>query len=257
MRGVRRTHDAARRADLRQARLRHTEEVQQLGVPGSPFQVVEQGAARVRVVGDERGARREPVDEPGIDGAEHGLAGLGPCAKVRHVLEQPLDLGSREVGIPHQAGAVGDVCVAQLGAELAAALRGAAVLPDEGAMQRRTARAVPRNHGLALVGDPYPRRRLTALIERLAGDLERDAPDLLRIMLHHAGRREVLRELSVGPRQYPPIGGDHQRRGARGSLIQRENGWHSPSRICVHNAAATGLSTILNAFFIGSPVRFA
>ena len=55
-----------------------------------------------------RGAAGELPDEPGVDGAEGQLAGLGPGAGAGDVVEQPGDLGAGEVGVDDQAGLLAD-----------------------------------------------------------------------------------------------------------------------------------------------------
>ena len=48
-------------------------------------------------------AAGELPGEPGVDGAEGELAALGALARARHVVEQPGELGAREVGVEHEA----------------------------------------------------------------------------------------------------------------------------------------------------------
>ena len=86
-------------------------------------------------------------------------------------------------------------------AQLVAARGGAAVLPDERAVQRLAGRGVPDADRLALVGDADGLQlpgRDAGVVERLARDRLRDRPDLRGVVLDPAGLREVLRELAVG-----------------------------------------------------------
>ena len=110
-------------------------------------------------------------------------------------------------------------------AQLVAAGGGAAVLPDERAMQRLARRRVPADDGLALVGDA-DRLELAGLqarvVERLAGDRVRDVPDLRRVVLDPAGLREVLRELAVGAADALPLQVEHQAGRAGRPLVDRE-----------------------------------
>ena len=86
-------------------------------------------------------AAGELEDEPGVDRPERGAAGIDVA-----LADQPLDLRAREVRVEHQPGALADERLVALLAQLVAAGRRSAVLPDERPMQR-----------LARLGDPRPR----------------------------------------------------------------------------------------------------
>ena len=86
-------------------------------------------------------------------------------------------------------------------AQLVAARGGAAVLPDERAVQRLAGRRVPAqtvSRWLVIPTAVELARADAGVLERLAGDRARDVPDLRRVVLDPAGLREVLAELAVG-----------------------------------------------------------
>jgi len=103
------------------------------------------------------------------------------------MVEDPLQLGGRKIGIDQQPGARGDPVampgLAQFGAEIG----GAPVLPDDGIMDRRARGPVPDKRGFALVGDAdggdVPRAE-AGLLDRRAGlareqrPVGRDQPEL-------------------------------------------------------------------------------
>ena len=126
------------------------------------------------------------------------------------------------------------------GAQLVAALGGAAVLPDDRAVQRLAARSVPRDDGLALVGDPDPGQRApvdAGRVERLARDRARDVPDLGGVVLDPAGAREVLAELAVATPSGPSLGVEDDAGGAGRSLVDRKEHARSLTRLsCRHPA---------------------
>ena len=91
--------------------------------------------------------------EPRVDRPEHGAAVARALGKAGDVVEQPPDLGGGEVRVEHESGARADERFVTVGAQLLAQRRGAAVLPDESAVQGLAGRGVPHADGLALVGD--------------------------------------------------------------------------------------------------------
>ena len=81
------------------------------------------------------------------------VAAARAIAEAVDVVEQPLDLRAREVGIDHEPRALADELLVALALELIAARGRAAVLPDDGVVERLAAALVPGDDGLALVGD--------------------------------------------------------------------------------------------------------
>jgi hypothetical protein len=111
-------------------------------------------------------------------------------------------------------------------AQLVAAGRRPAVLPDDRAVERLSRPRVPRDDGLALVRDPDPgeiRSRNPGVVERLPRHAAGDRPDLLRVVLHPAGPREVLIELAVRAADRPPALVEHDAGRARGPLVDGED----------------------------------
>ncbi len=137
--------------DLGQHGGRDAKQSEQLRVPGALEDVEEHGAGGVGHVGNV--AAGELVHEPGIDGAESEATGLGGGAGAFDVVEEPGELGGREVGVDEEAGAGANRGFGALGRELAAVLRRAPVLPDDGVVDGAAGLAVPEQGSLALVCD--------------------------------------------------------------------------------------------------------
>ena len=190
--------DLRAHADLRQHLGRDPEEVEELRVPAQGAQVHEQRAAGVGRIGDVGLPAGEPPGEEGVDGPEGDLPLRGPAADPLLVVEEPAELGGREVGVEHEPGALADPGLAAGVLEPLALRRGAAVLPDDGPGERGVAAPAPERHRLPLVGDAH--RGHVAPGDAGAG--ERPAqrgdgrvPDLLEVVLDPARLREVLGEL--------------------------------------------------------------
>ncbi len=136
------------------------------------------------------------------------LAGAGD------VVEQPAELGPREISIEHQPGlALNHVGVAGL-AQRIAHRGGATVLPDDGVGDGPAGLALPQHGRFTLVGDAdrgKVGRRDAGLRDRLGEHAELRRPDLGRIVLHPARLRKVLLELLL-------------RDGANGAGVIEDNG---------------------------------
>ena len=113
-------------------------------------EVHQQGAGGVGHVGDVPRAAGQVPDQEAVDGPGGQLAGLGPLPGAGDVVEQPGDLGGREVRVEHQAGPLGDP-----GAAVAVPLAEVgrpAVLPDDRRADRLAGLPVPDDRRLALIG---------------------------------------------------------------------------------------------------------
>ena len=163
--------------------------------------VEEQRAARVRRVGRVHaavGAAGEPPQDPRVDRAEREV-GVGGrrrprCSSHSSLVAEKYGSSTRPVRA-RTSGSWPGV------AQLVAARRGAAVLPDDRAVQRP--RRCARSHTttvsrwlvmpIAATVSPSPRARGRDLGERR----ERRVPDVVGVVLDPARLREVLRELAV------------------------------------------------------------
>src|SRR5690606_7159000 len=140
--------------------------------------------------------------------------------------------GAAEVGVDGQPGALAHRPLQPCGAQLLAALGGAAVLPDQRPVQGLAGLRVPGDHGLALVGDAdrvEPAALDAGVGERLAGDPPRHLPDLGRVVLDPAGAREVLLELRVGAPGEAAVGVEDEAGAAGRPLVDGEDHF-SPGR---------------------------
>ena len=194
---------------------------------------VEQHRARgVARVGEVQPSPSQMPDQPAINGAEGELAALGTFACARHMVEQPGELGGREIGIELQPGACAHIVCPALGAQARALCGGATVLPHDRGRQRTAAGALPQHRGLALVGDA-DRRHLArgdaGIGERLARAVELGAQDVLRVVLDPIRRREVLGKLRLGQPAHAPcrIEDDGARTGR--TLVEGEHVSHVAS----------------------------
>jgi len=110
--------------------------------------------------------------------------------------------------------------------ELARARLGAPVLPHDRPVQRLAGSALPHAHRFALIRDAECHRHNLRLIDRLARGFQDDPEDLVGVVLHLTGVREILGDLTVPAPKHSAIGGDDQRRRAGGARINRQDGAH-------------------------------
>ena len=172
---------------------------------------------------------RQVPQQPAVDGAEGQLAGRGPRAGIRHVIEQPGQLGGREIGVQFESAAVLDQGrVAGLAQALAVG-NGAAVLPDDGGRQRAARGALPQHGGFTLVGDADGGHLAGGDAgggEGLAGAVELGLPDLQRVMFHPARGRIGLAEFLLGDGQGVAPFVEDEGTAAAGALVEGEEVRH-------------------------------
>src|SRR6185295_6172878 len=220
----RRAIDPAVLVNLRQDRIGHAEQCAQLGVPAVGANREQRGAAGVGDVGGVDRAAGQPPQEEAVDRAERELAARRALPRPGDMVEHPGDLGGREIGVEQQAGPVADQRLRAVGLEPGAAPARASVLPDDGAMDRFAGCAVPHHRGLALVGDSD--RRDSADVdsgERLPGDGERVAPDVLGVVLDPAGPGIMLLKLALRDRNNAGLAAEQDGAGRGRALVYRED----------------------------------
>ena len=147
-------------------------------------------------------------DQPAIHGAEGQLAALGPRPRALHVIQNPAHLGRGKIRVEHQAGLRRNSLPGTALLQSLALRSCAPVLPDNRRMNRLAGRAIPHNHGLALVGDadgrhiarpcarfaPEPRPRNSSGWSESPSDRAPPIPPADRTAgTHAAPRRQSLR----------------------------------------------------------------
>ncbi len=221
--------DAARWDHLRQQRARDPQQRQQLVIPASAMDIEELRARGVGRVGDMEPPAGEIPDQPGIDGAEGEFAALRPGARAFDIIQHPLQLRAREIGIDHQPRPRLDQRSGAVGAQPLADRRRAAILPDDGVADRRAGLAIPQQRGFPLIGDadggdlagPHARAR-----QHLRRDSALRGPDIPRPMLDPARPWEKLLEFLLGDAARPPFGIEEDGARAGGALVQGEEVFH-------------------------------
>ena len=233
--------------DLRQHRARHPQDFQQFLVPVPGVDVEQQRARGIGGVGGMHLASGQPPQQIAIDRAEQQFAARRALARAGHVIEDPGNLGAGEIGIDDQPGPGRDRRLVALGLQPGADIGGAAVLPDDGAVDGVAGGAVPHHGGFALVGDADRGNVLRAdpgLVERLAAGRDRRGPDILGLVLDPAGGREMLREFLLRGRRDRDVAAKHNGARGGGALIDGQHKGHgvaSPERfasgVCSPNSS--------------------
>ncbi len=157
-------------------------------------------------------------DEPRIDRAEQGVAGLRRLARAGDVGEQPVQLEAGEIARQRQAGLGAQAILAAVGREARHQVVDPRVLPDECVAERFAGTPIPQKRGLALVRDAdrgEVARAQSLRGERLLHDALGVAPDLERIVFDEAGRRVDLSMLALrhGGDAAAPVEDDEARAG--------------------------------------------
>jgi hypothetical protein len=222
-RGLRRAVYLARRLHLGHHRGGDAEQPQQLLVPLQRMDVEEHRARGVAHVRHVHLAAREAPDEPRVDGAEHQFALLGPLSRPRHVVQNPFDLRGAEIGVDDQPRPFPDEFGLPLGLQPVAVLRGAAILPDDGVVDRFFGLRIPHDRGLPLVGDADARDVQAVDVDgrdRLGDHRSLRRPYLVRVVFHPSRLGEYLRELPLCHRAYLPFPVEYDRTGTARPLIQ-------------------------------------
>ena len=199
---------------------------QQVVVPVLAVDVVEHGARRIGRIGGVDPAFGQPPEQKAVDGAEGQLAALGGGSGTFDLVQQPGELGGREIGVDQQAGPRLDQLAVATLAQLPAALGGAPVLPDDRPVDRLARGPVPEDDGLALVGDADGGDGAggeACLGQGFAGDREGIPPDDLGVMLDPAGTWIVLLELALAGGDRPTVPIEDQSAGAGGALVERQD----------------------------------
>ena len=140
-------------ANLGQHAARDVQKLEQLVVPIERVDIEEHRSACVRVIRREHQSAREIEDEPRVDGAEEQLPGFGKLSRPAHVVQNPRDLGGREVGIWGEPGLGANHILVSLVNEALSERCGAAALPTDGVVDGLSAIPIPDHRGFALVGD--------------------------------------------------------------------------------------------------------
>ncbi len=120
--------------------------------PAPLVDVIEHGARGIGRVGHVVCTAGQVPDQPGIDRTEDQLARLGARAGALHVVKQPGQLGAREIRVQQQPGAIGHDLFETFGFQCLADVRGAAILPDDGVVNRFSGSAIPDQRCFPLVG---------------------------------------------------------------------------------------------------------
>ena len=147
------------------------------------------------------------------------------------MIQQPLDLGAREIRVEQQPGPFGYHRPKTRRPQIVTDRRRPPVLPDNRAVQRLAGVAVPEQGRLALVGDANCRRH-ARLGNHLAHGRNHGLPQILRLMLHPAGCRVMLGKLALSAGHHPQACIKHNRPGRGGALVNGHDMAHPVLRFC-------------------------
>ena len=198
------------------------EQLEQLFIPLLGVDIEQQGARGVAGISLVRLATGQAPQQKGIHGAKAQLATFGALKGAGHFMQNPAQLGGREIRINQQPG-LGRYRGFMPGVfQLGAVVSGTAVLPNNRRMDRCASLRIPHQGGFTLIGDADSRHitgTQTALLERLTADLESTQPQLFAVMFNPAILREVLLELLLRTGHGQPLGTEDNCPAAGGALV--------------------------------------
>ena len=141
------------------------------------------------------------------------------------MVEDPSDLGRREIGVGDESGLAADEVGVAVGLQSLAKVGRASVLPDDGVVDGETGLAVPDDGGLSLVGEAEARDVSlghVGLFHRLSYDDRLRVPNLVRVVLDPSWLGEVLLESTLGYRHGSALVVEEDSPGAGGPLVDRQ-----------------------------------
>ena len=193
--------------DAGQGFARDVEQGAQVVAPFDRLQIHQRRAGSIGRIGGVDPTAGQFPDQPGVDRAQLDLALRRPLARPGHSIQEPGELGRREVGIEDQAGGGLDYRLVALGGQAGGDVGGAAILPDDGAMQRLAGRRVPDHGRFALIGDAdgVEAGDAAGLAHHLSTGLERRGPDFGGVMFDPAGFGEMLGQFDLADRDGPQV----------------------------------------------------
>ena len=165
--------------------------------------------------------------QPGIHSSEKQLPRTRPLPCSLHMVQNPLQLGGREIGVHQQASVLLNIlCQRRVSLQLLAQGRGSPALPDNGVVYRTSRVFIPDHGGFPLVGDAdggHLLRGHSRLSQGLGENGKLSRPDLHRVLLHPAGLRIVLGQLPLGHPHDVLLPVKYNAPAAGGPLVQGDN----------------------------------
>jgi hypothetical protein len=188
--------------------------------------VEEQRACSVRRIGDVHPAAGELPREPTVDRSESQFATTGAGAGAGDVVEQPFQLGAREIRVENQSGSFAEQLGVPGGCQAVAQSRRASILPDDRPVQRLAAVAIPQHGRFSLIGDADCGdlvRGDAMVAQHGARDGQLRFPDLGGVVLDPSGLRVVLGKLLLRERRDAAVASEKYGSGTACALIEGEN----------------------------------
>ena len=151
---------------------------------------------------------------------------LRPRASTGRRVKDRRYFGAREIRIEQEACLSADERFVSRRLQSITGVGSPAILPDDRAMHRPPARALPHQRGLALICNADPgevTRRYSGSGKRKATCLENGPPEIFGIVLHPAGAGEVLRKFLLPDASDVELGIEHDRSRRGRALVNGEN----------------------------------
>ena len=184
------------------------------------------GVADIR---DMRGAAGKLENQPTIDRAGGEFAGSGAGVAVGDLAKNPMQLAGGKIRVEKQPSAALNQRLLARIAQGGHVVRGAAVLPDDGAVNGFAGLAIPHHNGFPLICDANRREGFwidAGFLHSLARGRKDGVADFLGVVLHPARLGEMLLKFLLRGGEGSEVFVVNDRPGARGALVEGEDVFH-------------------------------
>ena len=198
--GIRFSIDAAGRHGSREQAFRNPQLLKNIIVPLERIDIEQHGSGRVRVVGYVNPSFCQFPDQPGLHCTEKKFAAFRAFPCSGNIVQDPFDLCGGKISVDHKSGFLTERLCQSFLFQRITVFRCPSALPYDCVIDRLAGLLIPYNGSLTLVGNSDGGDIFSGsadLCHCLNSYAQLTGPDLVRIVLHPSGLREILCEFPL------------------------------------------------------------